>query len=319
MALSLRRSWLIGVVGLALAVGGAGGYAWWQTQDQPQRLEVFYGDAQAMFLVPIEDTVVLPPPRQSEAWARAVFERMRKAPNADVATLVNPEVQLLKAEWRKPTWTLHVRLAKGMGSVSESLLAGSLVRTFVGSYPEAEQVELRFFGADGKPYLSQHLDLSRPLTAADFSNRLDGQGGKGLPATVWWKAAGGDKLVPVQVPLTGGSGSPPRDAFDRLVAGPPGEAGSFLQPVVPQGLTPEWGQLEGGVARINLNRDVPKGAQGEAFVEATVLTLTEFSAVQAVQFLRDGLPMPDAVGKYRLEEPIRRPHEVNDAASAATP
>src|SRR5690606_15880486 len=136
-------------------------------------------------------------------------------------------------------WTLHVQVNQGLGSVGESLLVGSLVRTFLASYPEAEKVEIRLFGADGKPYLSQHLDLSRPFTAADFSNRVDGGQAGALSATLWWRVDGG-KLVPVQAPLAGKTGSPPRDAFERLVAGPPGASASFLKPVVPAGLTPAW-------------------------------------------------------------------------------
>ena len=40
------------------------------------------------------------------------------------------------------------------------------VRSFVASYPGAERVEVRLLNAKGKPYEGQHLDLSRPLTAA---------------------------------------------------------------------------------------------------------------------------------------------------------
>jgi hypothetical protein len=309
---------LVAVVFVLAAAGGVGAYVYWSGQDVGQRLEVFYCDTQAMFLVPIEDTVVLPRPEKATAWAEAVFAHMRRSPNKDVTSLITPEVKLKQATWQKPTWTLHVQMGPGMGSVSENLLAGSLVRTFLASYPGAEQVELRFFGADGKPYLSQHLDLSKPLTAADFSNQVGGTG-RGLQATLWWQVKGGAQLVPVQVPLSGKTGSPPQDAFLRLVAGPPSEAGSFLEPVVPTGLTPEWGRLEGETVSINLNRDVPADPRGERFIEATVLTLTEFPTIKSVQFLRDGLPMPASVGPYPLEKPVTRPQDVNEAPAAVQP
>lgn len=315
----VQRWLIVAVVFGLLAATGAGGYLWWSARDTAQRLELFYGDTQAMFLVPIEKTVPLPPPERASEWAQAVFAHMRSAPDRDVTSLVTPEVKLLAATWVKPTWTLHVQLGPGMGSVSEKLLAGSLVRTFLASYPGAEQVELRFFGADGKPYLSQHLDLSKPLTARDFSNQVGDGANRGLQATLWWMVQGGEQLVPVQVALAGGTGSPARDAFDRLVSGPPSDAGAFLRPVVPAGLTPEWSALEGGVAMVNLNREVPAGASGERFIEATVLTLTEFPTVTAVQFLRDGLPMPAHVGPYQLDKPIRRPQDVNEAPAAAQP
>ena len=70
---------------------------------------------------------------------------------------------------------------------------------------------------------------------------------------------------------------------------------------------------------INLKREVPSDAAGERFIQATVLTLTEFPTVTAVQFTRDGLPMPVRVGPYNLEAPIRRPQDVNEAPAAAQP
>lgn len=319
MASPLQRWLFVGLFVIVVASGAVGGYLWWTTRDVQQHLQVFFGDTQAMFLVPVEEDAMLPQPSRPEAWAAAVVEQMRQAPNKDVTSLVTPDVKLLVAQWHAPTWTLHVQMGTGQGSVTESLLAGSLVRTFVASYPGAQQVELRLFGPDGKPYLSQHLDLSKPLTAADFSNRVDG-GTSGLPTTLWWKVAAGDKLVPVQVPLKGGSGTPAKDAFNRLLAGPPQEASAFLRPVVPPGLTPEFAGFEDGVATINLNREVPAGAEGEQFIESLVLTLTEVPGVKAVQFLRDGLPMPaTVVGPFQLDKPIERPREVNDAASSDKP
>ncbi len=298
---------LIGAGALATAVGVFG------PASEPARpLTLYYADAQGMVLVPV--TASLAAPRDPAAWAQAVFERLRKPTDAKLAPPVPADAKLIETAWAAPLWTLGVQLAKPPGSTDERLLVGALVRTFTAGWPGAREVRLKLLDAQGRPLASQHLDLSAPLTVADVANTLDtGPTGSGVKSTLWWPSKDGGTLVPVQIALTGGTGIPPRDAFERLVAGPPAEAGSFLTAVAPQGLQAGWASLDDGVARIDLAGALPDGEPASRFIEATVLTLTEFPDVRAVQFLHGGRPIDRAVGPFKLSGPVARP------AGAAAP
>lgn len=292
---------LLGGVVLAAALRLVGPAA-----EAPRPVTLYYADAQGMALVPV--TARLDAPAEPAAWARAMFERLRAPGEAKLVAPLPAEAKLVEAAWAPPRWTLGVQLAQTPGSTDERLLVGALVRTFTAGWPGAKEVRLKLVDAQGRPLASQHLDLSAPLTVADVANTLaTGPGGSGVKGTLWWPAKDGGALVPVQVELAGATGIPPRDAFERLVAGPPAEAAGFLGPVVPGGLAPSWLTLDGGTARIELGGALPAGAPAERFVEAVVLTLTEFPDVTAVQFVQAGEPVDRAVGPFRLAGPVARP------------
>jgi hypothetical protein len=223
---------------------------------------------------------------------------------------------LVDASWASPQWTLTVKLPSTSGTTTETLLAGALVRSYVDSYPGAKSVRLRLLGDDNKPFAAQHLDLAEALTPADFANQGDAAPAtSSVSATLWWKTKGGADLVPVKLPLAGGSGIPPRDAFEKLLAGPPAQAASFLEAVAPKGLAARWAKLDGDVAQIDLDADLPAGADGERFVKATVLTLTEFPSVKAVRFWRHDAPASGSAGAFDLSKPIPRPAGANPAST----
>lgn len=282
--------------------------------DPVRQVTLYYADSQGMVLVPI--TASLSAPSEPAAWARTVFETLRGPRGDKLAAPLPADAKLLEAAWAAPRWTLGVQLARPLGSTDERLLVGALVRTFTGGWPGAREVRLKLLDAQGRPLASQHLDLSAPLTLADVANTLEAAPGNGgIKSTLWWPAKDGGTLVPVQIALTGGSGIPPRDALERLVAGPPAEAGGFLAGVVPPGARPAWVSLDAGVARIEVGGKLADAEPARRFVEATVLTLTEFPDVRAVQFLLGGRPPEQAVGTFKLSAPIARPVGAPEAAT----
>lgn len=290
-----------------------------QPRPPAQALELYYSDPQAMFLVPVDSAPVSATGTPAE-WADEVVGRLRQAPDATLVPVVTPDIKVLEARYQAPQWSLRLQVGPGFGSAMERLVVGSLVRTFLASYPGADRVEVRLVDAAGKPYEGQHLDLSRPLTVADFMNRLEGDTPSKLSAVVWWRVPNATELVPVQVPMTGKAGSLTQDAFERLVAGPPSTSQAFVGGVLPAGVKASWGGVEGTVARVSVDGKLPAGAEGERFVEATVLTLTEQKPIDAVQFLQGGKPLAASVGRFNLASPVRRPDQTNPAASlAATP
>lgn len=299
---------LIGGVALAVALG-----VFAPAPAPPKPVTLYYADAQGMALVPVAARVAAP--EEPGAWAGAMFGRLQKAEDAKLVAPVPADAKLTEAAWAAPRWTLGVQLAKPPGSTDERMLVGALVRTFTAGWPGAKEVRLKLVDAQGRPLASQHLDLSAPLTVADVANTVPGgPGGSGVKSTLWWPAKDGGALVPVQLDLAGGTGIPPRDAFDRLVAGPPAEAGGFLAPVVLKGLAPSWVTLDGGTAEIELGGALPDGEPAKQFVEAVVLTLTEFPDVKAVKFVLAGKPVDRAVGPFQLSGPVARP-----AGHAPTP
>lgn len=311
---SSRSIWPLVAVGALIGAGALGTAVGLlaPAAEPPRPITLYYADTQGMVLVPV--TAPLAAPRDPAAWAQAVFERLRKPEGGKVVTPVPPDAKLVETAWAQPRWTLGVQFARPPGSTDERLLVGALVRTFTAGWPGAREVRLKLFDAQGRSLPSQHLDLSVPLTVADVANTLDaGPAGAGVKSTIWWPSKEGGALVPVQIALTGGTGIPPRDAFERLVAGPPAEAGTFLAGVAPPGAQPSWASLDGGVARIELAGTIADNEPARRFVEAVVLTLTEFPDVKAVQFLHGGRPIDRAVGTFKLSGPIARP------AGAAAP
>jgi spore germination protein GerM len=297
----------IPIAALTLLVAGGGGAWWYSHRPLPQHLSLYYADQQGRVLVPVEQDVDFVRPDAAGPWARALFEKLGETPRAGLVPLVGSGISLIDASWSPPTWTLTVKLPSTSGTTTETLLAGALVRSYVDSYPGAKKVRLRLLGSDGKPFAGQHLDLAEPLAPSDFANSTETAPNSGLPATLWWKTKGSAELVPVQLPLAGGSGIPPRDAFEKLLAGPPEASRSFLESVAPAGVKAHWAKLDGDVAQIDLDADLPAGSAGEKFIEATVLTLTEFPTVKAVRFWRNDAPATGVVGAFNLAEPIMRP------------
>jgi spore germination protein GerM len=301
-----------------LACGGAGTW-WFLHRPVPQHLTLFYADPLGMNLVPVESTVDFVRADAPGPWAHALFERLEQPPEGKLLPAVGAKMTLVDASWMPPTWSLTVKLPDDSGTTQETLLAGSLVRSFVSSYPGAQKVRLRLLGANGKPFAAQHLDLGDPLTPAEFANQTDSAPNSGLAATLWWRSKGGAELVPVKLPLAGGSGSPPHDAFDRLLGGPPTATQTFLETVAPAGLKAQWAGLQGDVATIDLNDDLAPGSESERFVKATVLTLTEFSNIKAVRFTHRTSHVVGMVGAFDLSKPIQRPPNVNAGSSSSRP
>lgn len=308
---SSPRPWVYGILALVALVGlGLAGVQLLHPHAPAQRLELYYSDPQAMFLIPVEEPAD-PAAASPAAWAESVVGRLRQAPDASLVPVLTPDIKILEASYHAPQWNLKLEVGPGFGSAMERLAVGSLVKSFVASYPGADRVEVRLMNPDGKPYEGQHLDLSRPLTGADFVNRLDGGAPSNLDAVVWWRVAGGSHLVPVQVPMAGKSGSLTQDAFERLVAGPPASSQAFLGGVVPSGLKVRWEGVEDTVARVSLEGELPQGPEAERFVAATVLTLTEQKPIDAVQFLKAGKPLQATVGRFTLGAPVHRPEQAN--------
>lgn len=311
MPAPISRWLVVASAALLILVAGGAGTWWYVHQPVPQHLTVYYADQQGMNLVPSEATVDFERPDAPGPWARALFDRLAHPADTKLLPAVSSRMTLVDASWNAPTWTLTVQLPDDSGTTQETLLAGALVRSFVASYPGAQKVRLRLLGSNGKPYAAQHLDLGDPLTPADFANQADSAPTGGLSATLWWKTRGGQELVPVQLPLDGGSGSPAHDAFDRLMSGPPAQAGHFVEAVAPSGLKASWAGQDGDIAHIDVTTALPAGAEGERFVRATVLTLTEFPGVHAVRFTHGNGPAGGKLGDFDLAQPVKRPANIN--------
>jgi spore germination protein GerM len=274
-------------------------------------ITLYYADKQAMYVVPLSLEAQFPATAQPEIWAQALFNRLTQAPDKDVVSAISPGTRLLGAVWSKPLWTLHVQIPKGQGTTGETLMADGIVRSFIENFPGATQVQLSLVDAEGKPYASQHLDLSQPLSEADVANHAGDGSPEGVAVTCWWRLPGTYKLVPVETTLQAGSGDLARDVFHRLVMGPPEASRAFLGAVVPEGLSAEWEAPQGGIAQIDLNRDLPHTPSAQRFIEATTLTLTALPGLKAVRFLNDGLPFSGRVGPYDLSKAIARPQTQN--------
>lgn len=312
--------WLFIAVSLFVLVGlAATGVFQISRPEVPRPVRLFYSDAQAMFLVPVDAALPMPPFEQEQAWAGALLERLAASPEPALVPVVTPDVRLLEADWSAPLWTIKLQLGSGFGSAMERLLVGGVVQSLVASTPGAERVQLSLVGGNGKPWESQHLDLSRPLAPADVANQLGDPGRSGLAATIWWRSAGGEALVPVRVPLTGQAGTPPADALARLAAGPPADGAAFLSPVAPAALAPRWRGLEEAIAQVDLAAPVPADAAGADFIAAVALTLTEIEGVRAVRFTVDGQRAAGRVGEFSLAEPVARPERINPASPEAWP
>ena len=63
---------------------------------------LYYGDRQALFLVPITERVSLP--GSIEDRAGAIVERLRKTPSPDLLALMPPGVTLQHATYQAPSW-----------------------------------------------------------------------------------------------------------------------------------------------------------------------------------------------------------------------
>jgi hypothetical protein len=315
---SSRTAWPLIVAGALLGAGALGSAWYWlgpPTAPAAKPVALFYADAQAMFLVPVETP--LAPAADAAAWASAVFARLQAPSGGALQPAVPPGAKLRLASFAAPRWSLTVEAPQAGGSTAERLMVGALVRTFVAGWPGAREVKIALVDAAGRPLPSQHLDLSAPLTVADVANTMDaGPVTSGVRSTLWWPSKDADALVPVQLPLEGGTGIPPRDAFERLVAGPPDEARAFLRPVLPPGVTARWASLDAGVAGLELAGELPTGEPGRRFVEAVVLTLTEFPDVRAVLFLQGGQAIDRQVGPFALGAPVPRPAGANPPATA---
>ncbi|MDB5099998.1 MAG: Germination-specific N-acetylmuramoyl-L-alanine amidase [Cyanobacteria bacterium RYN_339] len=316
MSPPISRAIPLAVAALVLLAGGTGGAWWYAHRPVHQHLSLYYADPQGRVLVPVEQDVDFERPDAPGPWAQALFQKLATAPQASLIPAVGSRMTLVDAAWSPPQWTLTVKLPSTSGTTTETILAGALVRSYVDSYPGAKKVRLHLVGDDNKPFAGQHLDLSEALTPAEFANQSEAApGASSVSATLWWQTKGGGELVPVKLPLTGGSGIPPRDAFEKLLAGPPAQAATFLEPVAPKGLVAKWAKLDGDVAQIDLDADLPKDAAAERFVKATVLTLTEFPTVKAVRFWRHDAPAAGTAGPFDLSKPIARPAGANTAST----
>lgn len=313
-ALSPRWPAIAGALLLVAAIGG--GVLWYTSRTPAHGVELYYADSQGMFLVPVDTTLTLP--ATPAEWAQGVFDALRTSPRKGLVAPMTPDVKLLSAHYAAPSWDLQVQVGENTGTTSERLIAGSLVRSFLASYPGAKEVSLRLMGPDGQNFEGQHLDLSAPFHASDFVNTLDDSPPGGLNATVWWTLPDGVTLTPVQITLARGSGVPPRDALASWSAGPPATSRTFLAGVLPKGQSVRWDGLQGGVARVELATPPADDAADRRFLDAALLTLTDEPGVHAVQFLHDGKPLAGAVGPYQLAQPLSRPQAVNQATGEAS-
>ncbi|HEY9721663.1 MAG TPA: GerMN domain-containing protein [Oscillatoriaceae cyanobacterium] len=301
---------------LAVLAVGVGVYYWVGNRAPARNVELYYADPQGMFLVPVDRPLTLP--QAPAEWAQAVVAALRTPPRKGLVSPVTPDVKLLEASYAAPDWQLKVQVGENFGTTSERLVAGSLVRSFLASYPGSKEVTLRLVGASGQEFEGQHLDLSEPFHDADFVNTLDEAPSGGLNATVWWALPDGGTLAPIQVTLAHGSGVPPRDALASWTAGPPAASRLFLASVLPPGQSVHWAGLQAGVARVELAKAPRDDAPDRRFVEAALLTLTGEPGVTAVQFLHGGKPLSGAVGPYQLSAPLKRPQAVNSPTGDAS-
>lgn len=287
---------------VALTLGaGAGG--WWlisRNGTRAQAVTLYYADPQAMYLVPVTQTLELPM-RRKQALEQVVSELHSPPPGLHTALPPGSDLEILAAN---PVQTrLKVRLSTVPGSGSEQLMIKSLVKT-AGSLGFTE-VAIALFDARGGRLESQHMDLSEPLspTSPGMENlHLDGEG---LAVNVYYRLPRSSYLVPVRVPLSAARSDRPIEGSIALLRDPPPGISPFAASALPPGTDIRWNGLEGNTAQILWKGAMATGS-AEA-IRAIALTLTQFEEVKAVRV------QPEGPGT-QPSKPISRPPAVNEVA-----
>ena len=103
-------------------------------------------------------------------------------------------------------------------------------------------------------------------------------------------------------------------AVQKLLAGPEND---FSSPTIPEGTKLKELFLKGRVAFVDLTAEMNqlKPEDAQMAVNALVLTLTEFKAVDQVQIMIDGKVQADLAG-IAIGQPLNRPAEINFAGGS---
>ncbi|HEY9765999.1 MAG TPA: GerMN domain-containing protein [Chroococcales cyanobacterium] len=283
-----RRLRLVLATGLLIAAG----LAWWifrPVGPQSRLVELYYSDPQAMFLVPVTETVPVAAKTDPETVV-SVVKALSRPPKGLFPAVPGDASPSAFVKDKVATVTL---VLAPTGAGSEQLMANALAKA-VGHLPNIEQVRLVLKDSQGRDFLSEHLDLALPLRADDPERENSWQA-YGPSARVYWSTPDGTYLVPLQIPLEKQDASKPMEsAFKTLLAGPASLQCGFLNPSVPPSSKPSFLGIREGIAEVR-----PGGTLSETAKRAIVLTLTEFNSVKAVHFEgeKETLPRPRWVNK----------------------
>lgn len=145
-------------------------------EEGQDEVRVFFGDENAMFLVPV--TVGIPADLTVPEKAQQALKVLAQGPPADSS--LNPVLwkgtKILSLEWQEAQKLLTVNFSKelvgyGGGSAFEKQLVGSLVYTLT-SLPEVDQVQILIEG-ERWDYLPEGTDIFKPLTRSSVGEKLN--------------------------------------------------------------------------------------------------------------------------------------------------
>lgn len=287
------KRWFGAAIASAIAV--AIGLIAFQWTPWPQEVECYYADPQATFLVPVTQKVAIP--RASIKAIPKLLDLLAQAPKG--LTPVVPKQNSPQIALQNQTAKVTLQVPPYGGGI-EQLMASALTKSLC-QLPDIQQVGLTLADAQGKPFESEHLDLSEPFRP-DAPENENSWLTEGSPTKVYWATPDQRFLVPLQVSLTDAS-HPIENTWRILLAGPRSIDCPLLAPSVTPNLKLSWQGLTKGIAHIGVEQQNLPKPQWKMTQRAIVLTLTEFHSIHGVKFQGSGLT-PDV---------IRRPKWINHA------
>ncbi len=265
-------------------------------RDLAQGIEVWYADPSYQFLVPTVQPIGSAF-RAGRPIAQVALDLLKQPPAGLVSPVPGAEAPLLLVATASEA-TVQVSTLASVGASQERLLIGAVVRTLT-ALPGIGTVRIRAVDAAGRPR-EGHEDTSRPFSARspEVRNAWDSPGT--VPITVWFKLAGSDYLVPLDMasPI---AEKPLEGAIAALSQGPPPGA-SGLEPAVPPESGLRYLGRDGTAMRVEWAQpDVPADpAAQRRLIAATVLTATERGDFTRVRFLTPAGALTRKVGPFDL-------------------
>lgn len=147
-----------------------------QPEDGQEEIRVFFGDENAMFLVPL--TIGIPADLSVPEKAQEALKALVQGPPKDssLSPVLWKGTKILNVDWHETEKLLTVDFSKefvgyGGGSAFEKQLVGSLVYTLTG-LPEVEKLQILIEG-EKWDYLPEGTDIYKPLTKSGRGEKFN--------------------------------------------------------------------------------------------------------------------------------------------------
>jgi hypothetical protein len=293
--------WLIwGLIWLALS----------HWRDDQGALVLWYAEPSFSYLVPVKMPEALATAQTPQAKALMIVALLREhVPLGLGSPLVGVE-GIENVASAGGTGGFRLVLKPGIGSAAERLAVGALVRTLSGVFTDTKDWQVSLGSPQAQRFESQHLDLSKPLRAADFENQVDTRH-LGITARLWLRVTGSAYLVPCRVALSGQSDTPGRDAL-AMLATVSAWAPESLDTPLPGGMRVTWSGMASGVVTLTVDTESTVSREGQTVaLVALVNSLLGIPGIEAVDFRFESTPPPDGL-PFDCRVPIRRPLDSAD-------